>query len=55
MCVLTSRRAARLAPPSPHARVRSAAHRGVGSESVVHTDIILIPTLLPLPSGARVG
>jgi hypothetical protein len=46
MCVLTSRRAARLAPPSPHARaLGSAPRRGVGSESVVHTDIILIPTL----------
>ena len=39
---------------APRMHVRSAAHRGVGSESVVHTDIILIPTLLPLPSGARV-
>ena len=32
------------------------APRGPGLDriAVVHTDIILIPTLLPLPSGARV-
>jgi len=44
MCVLTSRyeKSREISAAVPTC---AAAHRGVGSESVVHTDIILIPTL----------